>query len=204
MRETFSSESGDAMPPETLAATATATDTFPINGTDFIEFYVGNAKQAATTTARPSASTSWPTAGPRQAPAIGRATSSSRTRFASSSRLALTARPAPIAAHVHQHGDGVRDIALWVDDARDAFRQGDRARRRGRRRSRRFSGDERRRSRRSPESRPTATRFIAWSSAGTTRARSCPASSPCPPDSGPSPSASSTSTTASATSSSGG
>ena len=35
------------MPPETLAATATATDTFPINGTDFIEFYVGNAKQAS-------------------------------------------------------------------------------------------------------------------------------------------------------------
>ncbi len=30
-----------------LAATAAATDTFPINGTDFVEFYVGNAKQAS-------------------------------------------------------------------------------------------------------------------------------------------------------------
>ncbi len=26
-----------------------------------------------------------------------------------------------IADHVHRHGDGVRDIALWVDDARDAY-----------------------------------------------------------------------------------
>jgi 4-hydroxyphenylpyruvate dioxygenase len=29
----------------------------------------------------------------------------------------------PIADHVRKHGDGVRDIALWVDDARDAFRK---------------------------------------------------------------------------------
>src|SRR5437868_15202694 len=26
-----------------------------------------------------------------------------------------------IADHVARHGDGVRDLALWVDDARDAF-----------------------------------------------------------------------------------
>jgi 4-hydroxyphenylpyruvate dioxygenase len=32
----------------TLGSAATAIDTFPINGTDYIEFYVGNAKQAAT------------------------------------------------------------------------------------------------------------------------------------------------------------
>ena len=31
----------------TLTAPELVTDTFPINGTDFIEFYVGNAKQAA-------------------------------------------------------------------------------------------------------------------------------------------------------------
>ena len=30
-----------------LAATQATTDTFPINGTDFVEFYVGNAKQAS-------------------------------------------------------------------------------------------------------------------------------------------------------------
>ena len=31
----------------TLTAPQQVEDTFPINGTDFIEFYVGNAKQAA-------------------------------------------------------------------------------------------------------------------------------------------------------------
>src|SRR5262250_1064506 len=41
------SRPGYAMETETLGAAGTATDTFPINGTDFIEFYVGNAKQAA-------------------------------------------------------------------------------------------------------------------------------------------------------------
>ena len=28
----------------------------------------------------------------------------------------------PISDHVHRHGDGVRDLALWVDDARRAFK----------------------------------------------------------------------------------
>ena len=39
-------------------------------------------------------------------------------------RLMLTAALGPdgeIAEHVRRHGDGVRDIALWVDDARDAY-----------------------------------------------------------------------------------
>ena len=35
------------MQTDALATAATATDTFPINGTDYVEFYVGNAKQAA-------------------------------------------------------------------------------------------------------------------------------------------------------------
>ena len=37
--------------------------------------------------------------------------------------LTLRARAptTPIAEHVLRHGDGVRDIALWVDDAREAF-----------------------------------------------------------------------------------
>ena len=48
-------------------------------------------------------------------------------------RLVLTSPLGPdgeIADHVRQHGDGVRDIALWVDDARDAHAEGGRARRR--------------------------------------------------------------------------
>jgi 4-hydroxyphenylpyruvate dioxygenase len=40
-------------------------------------------------------------------------------------RIVLTTALRPdsdIATHVHKHGDGVKDIALWVDDARKAFR----------------------------------------------------------------------------------
>ena len=36
-----------AMATATLPTSDQHTDTFPINGTDYIEFYVGNAKQAA-------------------------------------------------------------------------------------------------------------------------------------------------------------
>ena len=35
------------MSTDTLAAPAATTDTFPINGTDYVEFYVGNAAHAA-------------------------------------------------------------------------------------------------------------------------------------------------------------
>jgi hypothetical protein len=35
------------MQTDTLAALATASDTFPINGTDYIEFWVGTARQAS-------------------------------------------------------------------------------------------------------------------------------------------------------------
>ena len=35
------------MATSTLEVSAPAHDTFPINGTDYIEFYVGNAKQAS-------------------------------------------------------------------------------------------------------------------------------------------------------------
>ena len=73
------------MQTETMPVAGEATDTFPINGTDYVEFYVGNAKQAATTTARPSASSSSATAAPRPAPATAPATCSSRTRSASCS-----------------------------------------------------------------------------------------------------------------------
>ena len=40
-----------------------------------------------------------------------------------------------IAEHIHRHGDGVRVIALWVDDARRAWQRDHRARRSQRRRA---------------------------------------------------------------------
>ena len=105
----------------TLAGPETATDVFPINGTDYIEFWVGNAKQASI-----YYRTAW---GYKlvayRGPETGVRDRVSYLLEQGKIRLLLTSAlgPAgPIAEHVHKHGDGVRDLALWVDDARDAFR----------------------------------------------------------------------------------
>ena len=105
----------------TLTAPEQVTDTFPINGTDFVEFYVGNAKQAAHFYRN--------TFGYRilayRGPETGTRDRASYILEQGKVRLVLTTALRPdseIATHVHKHGDGVKDIALWVDDARKAFR----------------------------------------------------------------------------------
>jgi 4-hydroxyphenylpyruvate dioxygenase len=110
------------MQTETLGAATTATDTFPINGTDFIEFYVGNAKQAALyyRTAFGYRLVAY------RGPETGTRDRASYALEQDKVRLVLTTplRPDhPIAEHVRVHGDGVKDIALWVDDAREAFQK---------------------------------------------------------------------------------
>jgi 4-hydroxyphenylpyruvate dioxygenase len=95
-------------------------DTFPINGTDYIEFYVGNAKQAALF---------YQSAFGFQLVAYRGPETGVRDRVSyllvqGKIRVVLTSPLGPegeIADRVHQHGDGVHDIALWVDDAREAF-----------------------------------------------------------------------------------
>ena len=110
------------MQTETLGAATAATDTFPINGTDFIEFYVGNAKQAALyyRTAFGYRLVAY------RGPETGTRDRASYALEQDKVRLVLTTplRPDhPIAEHVRIHGDGVKDIALWVDDAHEAFRK---------------------------------------------------------------------------------
>ena len=108
------------MQTETMPVAGEATDTFPINGTDYVEFYVGNAKQAAHY---------YRTAFGYQLVAYRGPETGTRDRASyliqqNKVRLVLTSALAPdhpIAEHVLRHGDGVRDIALWVDDAREAF-----------------------------------------------------------------------------------
>jgi 4-hydroxyphenylpyruvate dioxygenase len=105
----------------TAPATSVATDTFPINGTDFVEFYVGNAKQASHFY---RTAFGFQLVGYR-GPETGTRDRSSYLLQQNKIRLVLTTalRPDhPAALHVHRHGDGVRDIALWVDDAREAYR----------------------------------------------------------------------------------
>ncbi len=104
----------------TKAQTTTQQDTFPINGTDHIEFYVGNAKQAAY-----YYQAAW---GYRliayRGPETGCRDKVSYVLEQGKIRLVLTAALTPdsdIARHVHEHGDGVKVLALWVDDAARAF-----------------------------------------------------------------------------------
>jgi 4-hydroxyphenylpyruvate dioxygenase len=104
----------------TLPVASETTDTFPINGTDHIEFYVGNAKQAALyyQTAFGFKLVAY------RGPETGTRDRASYVIEQGKVRLVLTTplrNDGPIAAHVATHGDGVRDLALWVDDATQAF-----------------------------------------------------------------------------------
>src|SRR5204863_6091619 len=111
---------GELMATATLPTSAPTQDIFPINGTDYVEFYVGNAKQAAHFY---QAGFGFQLVGYR-GPETGTRDRASYLLQQNKIRLLLTSALSPeheIAAHVHRHGDGVRDIALWVEDAREAF-----------------------------------------------------------------------------------
>jgi len=99
-----------------------AKDFLPINGTDYIEFYVGNAKQSAHYYRNAF--------GFRLVAYCGLETGvrdrASYVLQQDKIRFVLTTplQPNhPIADHLKLHGDGVKDIALWVDDAESAFRE---------------------------------------------------------------------------------
>ncbi len=98
----------------------TQVDTFPINGTDYIEFYVGNAKQSAiyyqTAFGFELKAYRGPETGVRDRASY--LLEQNKLRFVLTTPLGPEG---PIAEHIRKHGDGVRDLAFWVDDARDAF-----------------------------------------------------------------------------------
>ena len=106
----------------TLPSTSATRDIFPINGTDFIELYVGNAKQSANFY---QTAFGFQLVGYR-GPETGVRDRASYLLQQNKIRLVLTTALAPkgeIADHVSRHGDGVRDIALWVEDSRDAYQK---------------------------------------------------------------------------------
>jgi 4-hydroxyphenylpyruvate dioxygenase len=100
-------------------------DTFPINGTDFIEFYVGNAKQAShfyrSAFGFQLVAYRGPETGVRDRASYLLQQGKIRFLLTTAIRPDLSKLAEEIADHVQKHGDGVRDLALWVDDARDAF-----------------------------------------------------------------------------------
>jgi len=99
-----------------------AQDFLPLLGTDYVEFYVGNAKQAAHY---------YKTAFGFQSLAYAGLETGVRDRASyvlkqDKIRLVLTTAlnsESPIGEHVKKHGDGVKVIALWVEDARVAFEE---------------------------------------------------------------------------------
>ncbi|MGI8744740.1 MAG: 4-hydroxyphenylpyruvate dioxygenase [Bryobacteraceae bacterium] len=95
-------------------------DFLPLNGTDYIEFYVGNAKQAA----HFYRSAFGMTLAAYRGPETGVRDRTSYLVQQNKIRFVLTTplQPdGPISEHIRLHGDGVREIALWVDDAESAY-----------------------------------------------------------------------------------
>ncbi len=97
-----------------------AEDFLPILGTDFVELFVGNAKQAAY-----YYQTAW---GFQPVAYAGLETGKKdRTSYVLQQgkiRLVLTSpldEGGEINAHINKHGDGVKFIALWVDDATKSY-----------------------------------------------------------------------------------
>ncbi|SDE51555.1 4-hydroxyphenylpyruvate dioxygenase [Pricia antarctica] len=99
-----------------------AEDFLPLNGTDYIELYVGNAKQTAHF---------YKTALGFQSEAYSGLETGIKDRVSyvlrqDNIRLVLTTplqKDGPINAHINIHGDGVKIVALGVDDATKAFEE---------------------------------------------------------------------------------
>ena len=110
---------------ETMSAVSSqtaSTDFLPINGTDYIEFYVGNAKQASYYYRTAFGFQLIAYAGPE----TGIRDRASYVLKQGKIRLILTTPLQPgneISAHVEKHGDGVKVLALWVDDAEKSWKE---------------------------------------------------------------------------------
>src|SRR5436190_19354250 len=105
------------MQTETLATPAAATDTFPINGTDYVGFWVGNARQAShfyrTAFGFQLVGYRGPETGVRDRASYLLQQGKLRFLLRSAIRADLRPRAGRIAEHVQKQGDGVRDIAVW-------------------------------------------------------------------------------------------
>ena len=105
-----------------LTTQPAAEDFLPLKGTDHVEFYVGNARQAAYFYRTAFGMTLVAYAGPE----TGLRDRASYVVQQGKIRFVLTTAlrsENPIADHVAHHGDAVRVVALRVDDARAAWRE---------------------------------------------------------------------------------
>jgi 4-hydroxyphenylpyruvate dioxygenase len=101
---------------------AITTDFLPLEGTDYVEFYVGNAKQAAHYYMSAFGFQALAYAGPETGVKdhVSYAIRQNKLTFVLTTALRTGN---PIADHVYKHGDGVRVIALKVQDATSAWEE---------------------------------------------------------------------------------
>jgi 4-hydroxyphenylpyruvate dioxygenase len=107
---------------KTETAAESVVDFLPIQGIDYVEFYVGNAKQASyfyrSAFGMEFVAYSGPEAGVRDR--VSYVLQQGKVRFV----LTTPLQPeGTISDHIKLHGDGVRDIALWVDDVESAYHE---------------------------------------------------------------------------------
>jgi 4-hydroxyphenylpyruvate dioxygenase len=105
-----------------VASLPSERDFLPLKGTDHVEFYVGNAKQAAyfyrTAFGMSLVAYAGPETGQRDRASY--VVQQGKVRFVLTTPLRWSDA---IAQHIHRHGDGVKVVALWVDDAHKAWRE---------------------------------------------------------------------------------
>lgn len=97
-------------------------DFLPLKGTDHVEFYVGNAKQSAMYYQHAFGYKLQAYSGPE----TGVKDRVSYVLVQDKIRIVLTSSLVPdseINDHVRKHGDGVKVLALWVDDADKAYKE---------------------------------------------------------------------------------
>lgn len=100
----------------------TEIDFLPLLGTDHIEFYVGNAKQAAHYYMSAFGFQPLAYAGPEtgRKDRVSYVLQQNKLKFVLTTPLRTSS---PIADHIYKHGDGVKVLALGVDDAIDAWHE---------------------------------------------------------------------------------
>jgi len=104
------------------AKSSTTEDFLPLLGTDYVEFYVGNAKQAAHFYKTAFGFQSLAYAGPETGvmDRVSYVIRQNKLTFVLTTALRTDGL---IAEHVAKHGDGVKILALIVNDAKDAWEQ---------------------------------------------------------------------------------
>ncbi|MBL0356907.1 MAG: 4-hydroxyphenylpyruvate dioxygenase [Chitinophagaceae bacterium] len=100
----------------------TVSDFLPLHGTDYVEFYVGNAKQAAHFYKTAFGFQSLAYAGPETGmkDKVSYVIRQNKLTFVLTTPLKTDN---PIADHIYKHGDGVKVLALKVEDATSAWHE---------------------------------------------------------------------------------